>query len=206
MTARQRWAEGIREAFVTVRPWSPESIAIRNRNQAGMLRDYIRPGDSVLDVGCGRGYLTESLHETLGAEATGMDVLDFRVAEVPFHQFDGISIPLPDRSFDNVVLSFTLHHCQDPLALIQECRRVARRSIMAFEDLPDGRLGRILHAWHVEAFRRQYRLGYKGGDYRSALARLSDNALEVVRTPMPHEWFDQFYWPRYLLVYKLSQD
>jgi len=205
MTAVQRLAEGIRQASVTARPWSRESIAMRNRNQAGMLRDYIRPGDSVLDVGCGTGYLTKSLEENLGAQATGLDVQDFRVAQVPFCEFDGISIPFPDRTFDHVILSFTLHHCHDPMALIRECRRVARRNIMAFEDLPEGRFGRMLVALHVEAFRRQYRLEQKGGDYRSALGWLGDMALKVVRNPMPYEWFDHLYVPRFLLVYKLSE-
>lgn len=206
MTTVQRLAAGIRKASVTAwRPGSNEAIAMRNRNQAEMLADYIRPGDSVLDVGCGTGLLTKCLEEALGAEVMGLDVQDFRVAKVPLHEFDGVSIPFPDRTFDHVVLSFTLHHCQDPLALIQECRRVARRTIVAFEDLPDGRFGRVQVALHVERFRRKYGLE-KAGDYRAALGWLSDKAVRVARTPMPDEWWTRFYPQRYLHVYELSED
>ena len=89
MTVVHRFADGIRHASVTVRPWRPETIATRNRNQAEALRDYVHPGESVLDVGCGAGYLTKSLEETLSVEATGLDVQDFRAVEVPFREFDG---------------------------------------------------------------------------------------------------------------------
>jgi ubiquinone/menaquinone biosynthesis C-methylase UbiE len=205
MTAVQRLADGIRHASVTARPWSPESIAIRNRNQAEMLRDYVDPGESVLDVGCGAGYLTKCLEENLRAETTGLDVKDFRAVGVPFREFNGIVIPFADKTFDHIVLSFTLHHCHDPIALIRECRRVGRRTIMAFEDLPQTWFGRLVTALHVEAFRRQYGLEYKGGDYRAALVWLSEKALDVVQTPMPNEWFDYLYVPRYLLAYKLSE-
>ena len=78
-----------------------------------------------------------------------MDVKDFRVAPIAFRTFDGTSIPFADKAFDHVVLCFTLHHSHDPMALIQECRRVARRSIIVFEDLPDSRFGKLKVSLHV---------------------------------------------------------
>ncbi len=204
MTAVERIKTRARQAFITARPWSKESIEIRNRNQAAMLSDRVKPGESVLDVGCGTAYLTKTVEEVLGAEVTGLDVQDFRLAQVPFKQFDGLTIPFPDQSFDHIILSFTLHHCQDPQRMVEQCRRVARRSIMAFEDLPSGRFGEIQVKMHVANFRRRFKLAHKGGDYRAALAWLHERASHVVQVPLPHEWFDHFYVPRYLLVYHLS--
>lgn len=201
---KQRLSERVRQASVTLRPWSPESIAIRNRAQADMLTGYIRPGQKVLDVGCGTAHLTECVAQTFGADVTGVDVQDIRVAQVPFRLFDGTSLPFADRSFDHIILSFTLHHCHDPQALIEECRRVARSTIMAFEDLPEGPVGRTLVALHVEAFRLQFRLKQRGGDYRSALEWLGEKAARIDRTPLPYEWFDRLYVPRSLLVYVLA--
>jgi ubiquinone/menaquinone biosynthesis C-methylase UbiE len=203
-TARSRLTERARQLYVTARPWSEESIAIRNRDQAEMLRDYVHRGDTVLDVGCGTGYLGTRVAERFGAEVTGLDVQDIRAVDIPFQLFDGLTIPLPDQSFDHVVLSFTLHHCQDPLTMLKECRRVARRTVLAFEDLPSGRFGQLLVTLHVEQFRRQYKLEHRGGDYRGALKWLRTQSHDVTRAPMPKEWFDYLYVPRYLLAYELD--
>ncbi|MFM8597412.1 MAG: class I SAM-dependent methyltransferase [Mycobacterium sp.] len=168
-----------------------------------MLSDFIQTGDSVLDVGCGTAVLTECLAEMFGAQVTGVDVIDIRVPRISFQLFDGVSIPFPDNSFDHVVLSYTLHHCHKPQSLIEECRRVARRSILVFEDLPTGPFGRLLVALHVEAFRIQFRLKERGGDYRSALEWLSGRTKTLTQTPVPYEWFDRLYVPRRLLAYSL---
>jgi SAM-dependent methyltransferase len=207
MTFAQRTSEGLRKLNITVRPWSAEAIATRNRVQAEMLADHIRSGDTVLDVGCGTAHLTQCVADTFGAKVTGMDVQDFRVAQVPFQQFDGVSIPAPDNSFDHIILSFTLHHCNEPLKLIQDCRRVARRTVMVFEDLPSSKYENMLLAMHVRRFRWKFRLEHEGGDYRSALDWIAANSQRQQRTPMPYEWFaDHFYVPRALLVYQLSED
>lgn len=203
-TARDRVTERARQLYVTARPWSEESIAIRNREQAEMLRDYVGAGDTVLDVGCGTGFLGRCVAERFGAEVTGLDVQDIRAVDIPFQLFDGLTLPLPDQSFDHIVLSFVLHHCQDPLTMLKECRRVARRTVLAFEDLPSGRFGELLVTLHVEQFRRQYKLEHKGGDYRGALKWLRQQAHDVTRTAMPKEWFDYLYVPRYLLAYELD--
>jgi SAM-dependent methyltransferase len=152
MTPVRGLADGIGQASVTARPWSRESIAMRNRNQAEMLSDCIRAVDIVLEVGCEAAYLTKCFEETFGAETAGVGAQDFRVVQLPFREFDGRSILFPDSTFDHVVVSLTLHHCHDPMTLVGECRRVVRRTIMAFENLPEARLGRMLVALHVEAF------------------------------------------------------
>jgi ubiquinone/menaquinone biosynthesis C-methylase UbiE len=170
-----------------------------------MLGDRIAPGDSVLDVGCGAGYLANYLQEMYEADLTGVDVQDFRTGDIAFSRFDGTSIPFPDRTFDHVILSFVLHHSNDPMTLIQECRRVAQRSVIVFEDLPENRFGRILVAIHVGLFKAAYRLRSTGGDYPSALAWLGRNAANVVPIVLPVEWFDVLYRvPHILLVYELS--
>ena len=168
-----------------------------------MLSDFIKSGDSVLDVGCGTAVLTECLAEMFGAQVTGVDVIDIRVPQIPFQLFNGVSIPFPDRSFDHVVVSYTLHHCHEPQSLIEECLRVARKTILIFEDLPSGPFGRLLVTLHVEAFRIQFRLKERGGDYRSALDWLREHSATLTQTPVPYEWFDRLYVPRKLLAYSV---
>jgi ubiquinone/menaquinone biosynthesis C-methylase UbiE len=183
----------------------------RLSHQAEMLGDHLLPGSSVLDVGCWTGHLPKYLEEMHGVRSTGLDVADFNETDIAFAVFDGVRIPLPDQSFDHVMLSFTLHHAHDPMTLIQECRRVARRSVLVFEDMPDNRYGRLFLKVHVELFRLYYRLRpVRGADYRRALEWLGNDAANVVEVQMPSEWFAKeggaFYRvPRLLLVYELSE-
>ena len=60
-----------------------------------MLRHNIRPGDSVLDVGCGARYRTTCLKEILGAETTGLlsgKALKAVPSTVPYEWFDHLYV------------------------------------------------------------------------------------------------------------------
>lgn len=177
--------------------------ATRLREQAEALDDYVDSGDSVLDVGCGTGYLSEYLRQMYGAVPTGIDVKDSRAATIPYVEFDGRSIPFPDRSFDHVILSEVLHHSHEPITLIAECRRVARRRIIVFEDMPDGLLGKAALYAHVQTFALYHRYPFRPAameEYRKALAWLATNTVCVARIPQPPEWAA---YPRILFVYEL---
>jgi ubiquinone/menaquinone biosynthesis C-methylase UbiE len=140
-----------------------------------------------------------------GVDPSGVDVKDFRQADIPFRQFDGTSIPFPDSAFDHVVVSEVLHHSHEPMMLIRECHRVARRSVIVFEDMPEGRLGKAVLYLHVEAFARYHHYPFRPadvGEYRRALVWLAGNASCVARLPQPPEWLSVY--PRVLYVYELS--
>src|SRR5271166_1330647 len=198
MTAAQRLS-WLSQALHVMRP------AVRLRDQAETLAAHLDAGDNVLDVGCGTGLLSAYLQQMYRVDPTGLDIKDFRQAQIPFRQFDGTSIPFPDNAFDHVVLSEMLHHSPDPVALIKECRRVARRGIIVFEDMPDGRLGKLILLAHVELFARYHHYPFRPArvaEYRSALAWLGDHARCVARIPQPPEWFTLY--PRVLFDYAVS--
>ena len=179
--------------------------AVRLRDQAETLAGYLDRGDSVLDVGCGTGHLSAYLHEMYGVEPSGVDVKDFRAAQIPFRLFDGTLIPFADKAFDHVVLSEVLHHSHDPVALIRECHRVARRRIIVFEDMPAGRLGNFVLYIHVQAFARYYRYPFRPTNldaYRRALRWLGGHARCIAEIPQSPEWFTAY--PRVLFVYELG--
>jgi SAM-dependent methyltransferase len=178
--------------------------AVRLREQAAALADYVDQGDSVLDVGCGTGHLSAYLQEMYGAVPTGIDVKDFRETKIDFSEFDGSSIPFPDDSFDHVILSEVLHHSHDPVTLISECRRVARRRVIVFEDMPEGLLGKAALYAQVHAFARYHRYPFppaRPDEYRKALAWINTNTDCVARTPQPPEWLTAY--PRVLFVFDL---
>jgi SAM-dependent methyltransferase len=211
MTVAPAFAEKIRTRYQAERQRFSEALYVlrpagRLRVQTEALAGYLSQGDSVLDVGCGTGYLSAHLREMHGVRPCGMEIMDFRQAQIPFQQFDGTSIPFPDKSFDHTAHSEVLHHSHDPMALVKECCRVAR-SIILFEDMPDRRLGKLILYLRVKIFARRYPHPFRPvsiSDYRSALVWLADNAPCVARIPQEPEWFSVY--PRILFVYAVSDE
>jgi len=98
------------------------------------------PGD-ILDLATGSGDVVFALADGLPPQArlTGMDfcqpMLDEAVKKrsrnprwsgIAFQQGDGMALPLPDRSFDAVTISFGLRNMADRHKALMEMRRVLR--------------------------------------------------------------------------------
>jgi SAM-dependent methyltransferase len=108
-------------------------------NSAGYLLDRLRPGLSLLDVGCGPGTITADLAEIVApgrvvAIDAAADVLtkarefaDQRgLANLEFAAGDVHALEFPDGAFDVVHAHQVLQHVGDPVAALRELRRVCR--------------------------------------------------------------------------------
>jgi len=107
-------------------------------NSAAYLVPELRPGLSLLDVGCGPGTVTADLAAlvapglVVGADAAEA-VLDEARAHVAsrgvpnarFEVADAYALPFADDSFDVVHAHQLLQHLTDPVAALREMRRVA---------------------------------------------------------------------------------
>jgi SAM-dependent methyltransferase len=121
-----------------------------------LVAPHVRPGDAILDVGCGAGHVTAAL-AARHADTWGIDIVDLRAAAVSrFARYDGRTIGFPDRRFDVVVLAFVLHHVPDEVkpVLLAEARRVCRRTVIVVEDTPRNAVDRFFNRRHGERFRR----------------------------------------------------
>ena len=122
------------------------------------VRPALRPGDRVLDIGCGEGWVLAELsgeHEVMG-----VDIVDLRRKDLPaftFDLYDGQHVPCPDKSFDVVLLTFVLHHVPNDRKppLVQEARRISRRNVVVLEDTPRNALDRFACNIHGRSHRKR---------------------------------------------------
>src|SRR5262245_47538948 len=100
------------------------------------VRQLLDPGASVLDVGCGEGWVLAEL-AAAGHPVKGLDIVDIRRAPLAaFALYSGTTLPCADQSFDLVMLNFVLHHLpnEEKPKLMREAIRVARKRLFVLED------------------------------------------------------------------------
>ncbi|WP_116950424.1 methyltransferase domain-containing protein [Jiangella endophytica] len=105
-------------------------------NSAAYLRDRLRPGADVLDVGCGPGTITTEFASLVApGRVVGLDASDEVIAQaaaqngadaVEFRTGDAAALPFDAASFDVVHAHQLLQHVADPVAVLRELARVAR--------------------------------------------------------------------------------
>lgn len=101
-----------------------------------MVRHYgLDDGASILDVGCGKGFLLYEFSQVLpGARVAGIDVSAYAIAHAkeevkPYLQRgSAVALPFADRSFDFVVSVTTLHNLYnfELWRALREIERVGR--------------------------------------------------------------------------------
>jgi 2-polyprenyl-3-methyl-5-hydroxy-6-metoxy-1,4-benzoquinol methylase len=103
-----------------------------------------RPGDRILDFGCGTGW-TSAMLARMGAEVVGMDIaeeaLNIARKNIPpgtsltFEGYDGKHIPAQEGAFDLIILFEAFHHLPNPRRMLNEFFRVlAPNGILGFAE------------------------------------------------------------------------
>jgi SAM-dependent methyltransferase len=93
-------------------------------------------GETVLDVGCGTGFLLDHLkHARPDLALTGVDFIieegtRTRHLDIRFEQANIEKLPFADRSFDTVICTHVLEHILEFRQALSELRRVARRRLI----------------------------------------------------------------------------
>lgn len=126
----------------------PAKIGFRYLNHNQVLFEHkvgdtlsVKPGQKVLDIGCGSGYIANTIQEHTGAKIHGINVspeqiataranaersgklgklLDFQVASM------NDPLPFEDGSFDAVYVMQAICYVHDPNSLMKEVRRVLK--------------------------------------------------------------------------------
>jgi methionine biosynthesis protein MetW len=104
-----------------------------------IIGDWVEPSTRVLDLGCGSGALLDYLVQTKDVSAVGVD-LDFGKITacvrrgLAAYQGDMTAFmrAFPDKHFDRVICSRTVHELGNPTEVILEALRVGRALTVGF--------------------------------------------------------------------------
>lgn len=104
-----------------------------------LIRDWIRPGARVLDLGCGDGTLLAWLRDQRGVSGYGLEIDEDNILRCLRAGVNVIHTDLEaglqdfeDAAFDYVIMSQTLQAVQHTERLLDEMLRVGREGIVTF--------------------------------------------------------------------------
>lgn len=125
----------------------PIDIASRREALAQLkkhLHHRVRP--TVLEIGCSSGFLLKDIRRSL-PEITlcGADTVReplYKLAEtlpgIPLFRFDLLQCPLPDQSFDAVIMLNVLEHIEDDKGALARIHRLLKPGGVAILEVPAG--------------------------------------------------------------------
>jgi ubiquinone/menaquinone biosynthesis C-methylase UbiE len=97
-----------------------------------LVKSIDKDAKTLLDVGCGRGFLLNYIGEHTAMKTTGCDLYDVRksLKYSDYKQGTIYDLPFEDKSFDVVTCSHTIEHLRDVESAIKELKRVARKQVI----------------------------------------------------------------------------
>ena len=104
-----------------------------------LIATWIKPGSTVLDLGCGEGELLYFLKKIKQVTGTGIEHNEEKVADciakgltVLQGDINEEILDYPDNTFDYVILSQTLQQVYTPALLIHSLLRIGKKGIVSF--------------------------------------------------------------------------
>ena len=136
----------------------------------------VRPGDRILEVGCGAGNVIE---QSGGGRLFGIDISETvllkarkRLKEKAYlFQGDAQNLPFKDQVFTHVICSEVLEHLLDPSMALNEIQRVMFQEGVAIVSIPNelwiNRIKSVLISLKIFHW-------FRSGDYQAMPERMED--------------------------------
>lgn len=185
----------------------------------------LKPGDTLLDLGCGEGRhclglyfrtllgdLSPTLHylgidispqdlHTAASRQRDLDIPLNQRAALHFVQSDGLALPLADHSIDHVICSEVLEHIPDFDAMLKEIHRVLKPGGSLCVSVPRAWPERV--CWWLEARYHQVEGGHIRIFHRQALKQhLHQIGFDIFwehgahALHVPYWWLRCLFWDR----------
>ena len=94
-------------------------------------KDFLK--GKVLDIGAGRCYIAKELKSN-NLKVACLDIKNLSRTDMKVVVYDGRNIPFNTNSFDSALIAYVLHHCEEPIKVLNETLRVCKGNIVIFED------------------------------------------------------------------------
>lgn len=152
---------------------------------------FILPGDVVLDIACNTGYFWDYCPQA--REVHGVDVNPSLVEQAKTRLTTAQvaraeALPFPDKTFDVVNLSGILEQVHEPLPILQEAARVARRAVLGNTTHATGTWGKHRterHQWQSRSYTED-----EIRELLDAIGRISFlGTVDVNNPPEPQCWY-----------------
>ena len=144
---------------------TPDVVAQRRAVRSALA---LEPGERVLDIGSGPGFLAAEMAEEVGPDGavSGVDASETmlamarrRAAPVEYVAGDALALPFPDEHFDAAVCTQVYEYVDDVGGALAEARRVLRPGgrllvldtdwdSIVWHSRDHERMGRVLAAWN----------------------------------------------------------
>lgn len=101
-------------------------------------KQWLKPGNKVLDVGCGNGVVSTQIADYFRARIWGCDTLEYLTENIKFKLIKKEnSLPFKNQEFDTAMFNDVLHHIPYSIQeqLITDALRVAKQ-VLIFEVQP----------------------------------------------------------------------
>ncbi|MGB2114139.1 MAG: malonyl-ACP O-methyltransferase BioC [Marinobacter adhaerens] len=154
---------------------------------------------TLLDLGCGTGWFTRKFADFRQIESlSGVDLSPGMLEQARKNGPAGISwivgdaehLPLPDSSVDVIFSNLMIQWCDDPGAVLRECRRILRPGgDLMVSTLLDGTLRELKSAWQAADPGHQHVNRFETGLALQAKVRaeLPDAVVEERTINLPYE-------------------
>ena len=104
-------------------------------NAATILCEYLKPGDNILDIGCGTGMFAKALSQRLDCRFEGIDISEasLEIAEqqgsynrLQHHDLQKLPLPVTDNAFDAATCVGVMTYIADAAGLFADLCRIVR--------------------------------------------------------------------------------